>query len=261
MTDLTPDTSQGDSSPNPASTAGQTGASPTNPPAVTAAAPAQAAPAARPTWVPESFWDAEKSAPKEKEFSEHLASLEKLKADTEAKRGAIPAKAEDYKPDLGDIKLPEGVEIDLKDPYFVELQKAAHEEGLTAAAFNKVMSIEAKRIVAFREGVAAQRDKRNEMLGENGAARVDALSKWIDAQFTDPKEATQVKATMWTPVIVKFFEKIQQAAAGQGLHGFTQIGRETADRDDGKPDGWEKMAPIDRRTWQLQENRRKQALT
>ena len=102
----------------------------------------------------------------------------------------------------------------------------------------------------------AGRAERDKLLGENGAARVDALSKWIDAQFTDPKEATQIKATMWTPVIVKFFERIQKAATGQGLHGFVQTGREQA-QDDGRPDGWDKMSAVNRRTWQLQEDRRK----
>lgn len=258
MTDQATAGSPADQEP-PATTAGQSGASQTSPPAGTgAAAPAQAGqPATRPAWVPEPFWDAEKGAPKDKEFSEHLAALEKLKTDTEAKRGAIPAKPEDYKPDLGDIKLPPGRELDVKDPRFIELQKVAHEEGMSSAAFNKLLKIEATAVVESARRAEAGREELYKRLGENGAGRVDALSKWIDAQFTDPKEATQVKATMWTDVIVKFYEKIQKAATDQGLHGFVQVGRETAGRDDGKPDNWEKLTPIDRRAWQLQENRRK----
>jgi hypothetical protein len=240
--------------------AGQASASQTSPPAATGGGQGQVSQTtsavSRPTWIPESFWDAEKSAPKEKEFSEHLASLEKLKADTEAKRGAIPAKPEDYKPDLGDIKLPPGRELDTKDPRFVALQKVAHDEGLTPATFNKLLAIEANSVIESATRAEAGREERNKMLGENGAARVEALSSWIDAQFIDAKEAAQVKATMWTPVIVKFFEKIQKAATGQGLHGFVQTGREQA-QDDGKPDGWDKLSAVDRRTWQLQENRRK----
>jgi hypothetical protein len=238
----------------------QPGASPTSPPAATgpAAVPGQAAPASRPAWIPETFWDESKHAPKEKEFSEHLASLEKLKTDTEAKRGAIPAKPEDYKPDLGDIKLPPGRELDTKDPRYLALQKLAHEEGLTPAAFNKVLAIEANNVIESAKQAEAGRVARDQMLGENGAARVEALSTWIDAQFPDPKEAQQVKATMWTPVIVKFFEKIQLAASGQGLHGFVQSGREPA-QDDGKPEGFNDWKPIDKLTWFYQDKRKKSA--
>ncbi len=213
--------------------------------------------ASRPSWLPEAFWDATKGAAKDAEFASHLASLEKFKTDAEAKRSTVPEKPEGYEPDLGDIKLPAGQELNVKDPRFIALQKVAHEEGLTPETVNKLLRIEANQVVANDAAVAAGRAERDKMLGENGAARVDALAKWIDAQFPDEKEAQQVKATMWTPVIVQFFEKIQKALSTQGAHGFVQLGRDASSGTDGKPENWEKLSAVDRRTWFHQENRKK----
>lgn len=215
-----------------------------------------ATPPARPDWLPETFWDAAKNEPKGAEFKEHLSGLEKLKADVEARRGAIPGTPDAYKfVPPPDVKLPAGYEPSETDPKFVGLRQIAHEEGLSQEAVNKIVRLEAEALVAADARIKGDILARDTALGENGAARVAALAKFIESHWADPKEATQIKATLWTPVIVKHFEKFQQMLSSQGAHSLTGIGRDDKAGKDAVPDGWEKWSPVDRRTYQLERAR------
>lgn len=212
--------------------------------------------ASRPDYLPEAFWDGAKGEPKGAEFKDHLGALEKFKAEIEMKRGAVPQKPEAYKlvsPD--DVKLPAGYEPNEKDPKFIGLQKIAHEEGWSQETVNRIVKLEAESLVSFDAKVKTDILARDKALGENGAARVAALSKFIDSNWPDPKEATQIKATMWTPAIVKHFELFQKMLSSQGAHSFSGTGRADNEAQDNKPAGWDKMSPVDRRTIQLRQQR------
>jgi hypothetical protein len=219
----------------------------------TAAAHAQqapASPATKPDYLPESFWDATKGEPK-------ADDLKKFWADRDAARAAVPDKPEGYKLELPpDVKLPDGFEPNPKETKFVGLQKIAHEDGLSQATLNKIVRLEAEAVSAAHANVQRDIAARDKALGENGAARVTALAAFIDSHWSDPKEARQIKDTMWTPVIVKHFETYQKMVTGQGAHSFTQTGRDGApEPNDGKPPGWEKTSPENKRAWFLRQQR------
>jgi hypothetical protein len=212
--------------------------------------------ATRPDYLPEAFWDEAKGEPKTAEFKNHVGELEKFKAETEAKRAAAPPKPDDYKFIVpSDVKLPAGYEPNEKDPKFVALRKIAHEEGWSQAAVNRLIRLEAESLVAadakLKENILA----RDKALGENGAARVAALAKFIDSHWPDPNEAAQIRATMWTPVIVNHFETFQRMLSSQGVHSFSAAGRADNEPQDTKPPGWAKMSAVDRRAFLLRQQR------
>jgi hypothetical protein len=201
--------------------------------------------------MPETFWDAEKNAPKEKEFGEHLAGLEKIKTDSDTRRAAVPAKEEDYKIDLGDVKLPQGVEIDQKNESFLAVRKLAHEAGLPDKAFSQIIQAYAKDQLAQRQVGATQFTAavaaRNTALGENGAERASKLETWIDAGWTDKAQANQIKGSIAiSPVVFKAMEELQNYRSNQGVHGMTQTGREPAGPNDWKPENFDKLSSVDR---------------
>ena len=229
-------------------------------PASGAAAPQQS----RPAWMPENFWDAEKNAPKEKEFGEHLAGLEKLKTDSDTRRAAVPAKEEDYKIDLGDVKLPPGVEIDQKNESFLAVRKLAHEAGLPDKAFSQIIQAYAKDALAQtakgQTQFAAAIDARNTALGENGAERASKLETWIDAGWADKAQANQIKGSIAiSPVVFKAMEELQAFRSNQGVHGMTQTGRVPAGPNDWKPENWDKLSSVDRLVLTRQHGREKAA--
>ena len=202
--------------------------------------------------MPENFWDAEKNAPKEKEFGEHIAGLEKLKTDSDARHAAVPAKAEDYKIDLGDVKLPDGVEIDQKNPMFLELRDQAHKAGWTGEEFGKVLQTYAKKILAERaqnvDETRARIEARNTGLGENGAKRAADLETWIDASWEkNPAAGNEIKGlAQMSPWLTKELEDLKTYRTNQGVHGMTQTGRVEPGPNDWKPENWDKLSSVDR---------------
>lgn len=220
--------------------------------------------ASRPAWMPEAFWDATTGSPKEKEFSEHLTGLEKLKADDEARRAGVPAKPEDYKIDLGDVKLPQGVEIDQKNESFLEIRKLAHEAGLPDKVFNQIIQAYAKDVLA--QGAKGQAqftaaiEARNTALGENGAKRAADLEKWVDTAYPDKTQSAQIKGSIAiSPVIFKAMEELQAYRTNQGVHGMTQGGRIEPGPNDWKPDNWDKLSSVDRLVLTREHNRKSAA--
>lgn len=185
------------------------------------------------------------------DFAKHLEGLEKTRTDAEAARQGVPENVDGYKVEFPkEFKLPDGYELDEKDPRLAALRETAHKAGWSKDTFNQVVKIEADRLVADAENLKQAVAIRDKALGENGAARVDALGKWIDTLFDDDSKAFQVKQTMWTPVIVELFESFQKQLSGQGVLGHIQSGRE--EPGNGLPAGWDKMSPSDRLIWNRQ---------
>lgn len=213
----------------------------------------------RPDFLPEKFWDADKHEPKGADFKAHLESLEKVKAENDARWAAVPAKPELYKAELPkDFKAPEGFRVDEKDPEFAAFRAYAHANGLSQEQVSNLLAIRATAVLAKNAQLAEAIKARDAALGENGPARVDALSKFFDTYFQkDPQLAREVKSAFYTPGLVKIFEHYQKLVTGQGASGFSGIGRDgqQPERDDGKPRNWDKMSPIDRRAWQLAQAR------
>jgi hypothetical protein len=239
---------------------------PQSAPPSSAAPPAAASPpnpseppvVARPDWVPEAAWD-EKAGVKLEELGKSYGDLAKFKADTEtaaAERAAqIPAEAKDYGFELPkDLKLPEGVGVDEKSGLWTALQDSSKEIGLTKDQYTSVAGRFVQALAAeqtkMAEAYKAEQTEMFKALGDNGAARIDAVKSQMTALFGE-KVGAQFGSTLFTPDIVKGFEQVFTALRDQGVTSFNGAGRGDSGRTDGKPEGWDSMSALDKRTWQL----------
>lgn len=209
--------------------------------------------------MPENYWDPEKNEFKSSELAANLSDFQQMKADADARAAATPKTADGYKVELpADFTLPEGYVIDEKNPLIGALREAALETGLPQDAFAKVLAKGAAAMaaqdIAQHAAIKAATDKRDQQLGAKAAERVTALHDFFKTIAPDPKVQEQLKATLWTPDIVRVFEDYAALKASQGTHSFTQTGRDNT-VPDGKPDNWAGMSPVDRRTWQLANQR------
>lgn len=188
-----------------------------------------------------------------------FGDLAKFKADTEtaaAERAAqIPAEAKDYGFELPkDFKLPDGAGIDEASPLWAFFQDVAKGLGLTRSEYadvaSKYLTVEAAQKKAFADGVNSEREGLFKALGENGPARIDAVGNQMEAMY-GKKVADQLRQTLFTPDIVKAWELNFKALSDQGVTSFNGAGRGDSGRTDGKPEGWDSMSALDKRTWQL----------
>jgi hypothetical protein len=232
------------------------------PPAPASAAPAPAAPAAasptadkpaRPDWVGEQFWDADKGEIKGPDLKTAFDELTAFKAGEESKRAAAPEKPEGY-----ELKLPEGLDfgegvtfqLDEADPMFAFGRSVAHELGLDQPGFEKLVGSYAKMQVEQAKADGEVFKAQLEQLGPKGAERQKAVETWISAKL-GPDAATLFGGITKFKAGVETLEKVMRLASGGGAPGFTQTGREGAGKD--KIEGWadmsaaEKMAAARRR--------------
>lgn len=212
----------------------------------------------RPDWIPEDAWD-DKAGVNMDALGKTYGDLAKFKADTEsaaeARAAQIPAEAKDYGFELPkDLKLPEGVGVDEKSGLWSALQDASKEIGLTKDQYTGVAGKFVQAIAAEQTKMAsafkAEQAEMFKALGENGGARVDAVKSQMTAFFGD-KIGAQFGSTLFTPDIVKGFEQVFTALRDQGVTSFNGAGRGDSGRTDGKPEGWDSMSALDKRTWQL----------
>lgn len=193
---------------------------------------AQTTTTARPDYIPEKFWIADKSQPNvealgrsygelERKFStrnDDLLKEHRPKIEAEV-RGAIfanrPAKAEEYKNEFpADYKLPEGIEFgfDDKSPLMAEFKKLAHERGFSQGEFSKALQLYSQDALGRLPDPAAEMKK----LGENGKERAEAVKVWAEKHLgKDSPEMTALWNHATTGEAVVALEKLMKVA-GQG---------------------------------------------
>lgn len=213
---------------------------------------------ARPDWMPETAWDAATNAPKIDELGKSFKELSDFKAATEAQKAALPDAAEKYEVKLPDeFQMPDGWTVNADDPAWKAGREFAHKNGLSQEQFSSMAALYIEQQIAAKtandalvtQAVAA----RDKALGSNGAQRVDALNTWFKAEFGE-QVGTQLGHALFTPEIVGAFEQIQKTLVTQGISGFAGgSGRQQEGRADGKPENWDSMSAVDRRTWNLQQ--------
>lgn len=160
-------------------------------------------PSARPTWLPETHWDANLNA----------INLEALQKDFESKAALAARKPEDIKlpaklPD--DIKLPQGAtwKLNDKDPYVGMLRQIAAEEGLPQSAVDKFVVADARIKLANYQADQARMAAENAKLGEHGTARKDAIVNFLGASGLEPDERVAAANWMTDEVSVRAIEKL-----------------------------------------------------
>lgn len=190
---------------------------------------------ARPDYIPETHWDAEKNAPKP-EFGQFVKDHVAFKAADDSRKLTLPKTPDDFKLALPkDFKPPEGIEfkLDETDPLFAQARTWAHKNGLSQNEFETGIGMIAASKVADQQMIQTARNAEIAKLGVNGTARVTALNTWLDAKGYAP-----LKGMLVTAEIVSTFEKLMKDA--QGGSTFSQSHRESPD-EPGKIPGIEKM--------------------
>lgn len=212
--------------------------------------PAATPPAAvsRPEWLPESFWDSEKSTAKADAFEAATAAL--------TRKAGLPKTAEEYQPVLPK-GLPDDLKIDVKDPRFIEARKVAHEAGLTQDEFSKVLGLEAQRALAQAKMVVDGKAARDAELGPNGAARIDTLLAQAKAAGADDKEFAAFQRMLIEAPAISFVEKLMAKVSSQGVDTAARGGAGQGQSEPGKIEGYEKMSFAQR--WVAGEARRAKA--
>lgn len=189
----------------------------------------------KPEWLfDDTLFDAEKGVKvdelgaKAKELFERNKTAEEAAA---ARKADMPEKPEDYGFEFQlpeGVKLPDVVKVDEASAQWKTLQKVALARGLTKAEYREVagefvasMAAEqAHTLQQFKDGQA----ELFKQLGANGDSRVEAVKTWMKGAF-DEKTAGQLQNALFTPDIVKAFEKIQKALSDGGVVSFVQNGR------------------------------------
>jgi hypothetical protein len=103
-------------------------------------------------------------------------------------------------------------------------QRWAHKNGLSQAAFNELVAIQAHGVIAERQNYDRLSAANLEALGARGPQRIDALTTWIRATVGDV-DAKPIIATMATAAHVRFFEKMQQKITNPSGSNFNQAHR------------------------------------
>lgn len=202
------------------------------------ATPPAAVKRAKPADIPDDLWDADAGDYK----SERVKQLAESDASERARRDGLPKSAAEYKPDLpADVKLPEGAKINVEDPRFKALQETAHAEGWSQKAFSKAIALEVQRVTTEAATISAAIKARDEALGPNGTARVDAITAFAKTIAPDDKVAGELAKMLVTPGIIETFERIQAALGAQGITALARAPVAPAP-DPKKIEGWDKMS-------------------
>lgn len=142
---------------------------------------------ARPDWLPEKFWDGEAKAPNIENLAKSYAELEKNRGNTDELKAKWEAERLAQRPEAPDgYALPDHDALDVEamagSPIVGLWRKAAHEAGLGQDQFQAVIAEYAEAEVARME---AEREAELAKLGENAAARTQAVALWASKVLGD----------------------------------------------------------------------------
>lgn len=175
------------------------------------------------SWAGEQFL--ENGTLKVDDFRQHYESLSAAEAARAAAAAAVP-EAYDFAPpadlDLGDLKLPEGVDLSVKaddpayKPLFDELGTFLRENGLPQEAATKVTGLLSKyEATKFRAGYeAAQKDY--EALGPTDTAREQRLAT-VKRALESKLPADQAAALLGAAGSLKAVQALEKLAGTTGL--------------------------------------------
>jgi len=205
------------------------------------AAAATSAAAARPDWLPETLWDKDKGA--------KVEDIKALFADADAARAraaGVPKAPGEYKAELPKIDgLPEGLQIDVNDPRFKAAAEFAHAAGLSQKDFSAMLGFEAQRLMAQQRAIADAIKARDEALGPNKAARIDALTTFFKTIAPNEKVTFELGKTLFTTGVIEAWEGVQRALGNQGVTSLTRA-RGNGAAPAGKIEGYDKMTFVEK---------------
>lgn len=182
---------------------------------------------ARPDYLPETYWDAEKNAPKAEDLTKDLTDLAALRTEKEARAASIIAKPEDVQIALpDDFQMPEGLEFkpDPNMPLFKEFQKFAAGR-FTPDETKALVGLFARDLLNQSNAAEAARTEQMKALGANATTRVDAAQRWLNANVSE-QQAKVLSYALGTKDGVEAVESIIEKLKGvkpAGLPGNTGL--------------------------------------
>ncbi len=199
----------------------------------------------RPEWLPESYFDAEKSAIKLDDFGKHYGELATASKAEAERIAAYPAKVEDLKFTLpADLKLPEGMTLDDKNPQYQAFRNFVFDKKIDPAVGSEMLGMYVRQQVADVDAINKRVDEELGKLGVNGPARITALRTFFDGLVGNDLSKS-LMAGLFTEPQVRAMEKVMLALSNQGTQRLNG-----GSRDD-KPEGvtdeeYEAMSPRQR---------------
>jgi hypothetical protein len=197
-------------------------------PASSAAATSQnpstaAAPAERPSWTPEKFWDGGKHELKGTELRGELDRLTAIEAADISRKASVPA------PDAYQLKfnpdfvVPEGMQWswDGVDPALItQARSFANANGMSQEQFSGMLGLHAARLIAENQLVTTAKAAEVGKLGPNGNTRIDAVKTWVHAIVGDDAPAL-LRVIEQAPMAstIAAFEKMIRIFTTQGVGG------------------------------------------
>jgi hypothetical protein len=163
--------------------------------------------------------------------ADDVRELLAAKAERALRATKIPASAEGYQPTLpANLKLPDGiaeVQIDSKDPAFLDLRNLAHARGWDQDTFSAVLAIHAAKTA--QESALLQTAIQSEIakLGPNGSQRIGAFTTWLRSAVGDDS-ARALSQMLVSARHVEALEKLASKYLSGGAANSSQAHREPA---------------------------------
>jgi hypothetical protein len=187
----------------------------------------------KPSWLPdEKYYSADKGVNYDelgKNFRELSDFKSKIDAEAAARKAEMPEKSDGYGYAPEGYQLPENYRLDPESPMWKLLQETAYEKGLTKAEYAEMATkfIEASNAHQdnFVKALNTQRDELMKSLGDDGGEQISAVKSWFKSAFGDAI-GKQLSDTLWTPDIVRSWQKVQKQLTSQGAAGFSGLGRD-----------------------------------
>lgn len=188
-----------------------------------------AQPPARPDYLPENLWDAEKGFK-----SEDFNALVARDAERQAELAQVPETADKYEAKLPhDFKI-EGMELadgesalDENDPRIAGLRELAHANKWSQSQFEGVLALGVQMDFAEGQRLQEAQNRQVDLLGAKGKERVGAVKSWVSAKLP-ADQAEAILGTLYTAKQIEAMEAIMRMNRGTvpGTPGAArQIGR------------------------------------
>lgn len=215
---------------------------PSDKPAAAPAVETASAPApektARPERLSPDHWDDEKGAVKLDALLDAHSDVTTKLGELQSRFATVPDSPDKYEATVdavkallpADIKLPEDFELLPNDhPVMVGGKKLAHELGIPAADFPKLVAFEVQRQLGeakeMSEAAAAQRV----LLGQKADDRIAAVETWLKGRVGE-EHSRHLNAMLFSAKHIEAFESLIKQFGTGGAPPLTRTGQET-----GKP--------------------------
>lgn len=202
--------------------------------------------AARPADLDATYWDDDAGALKTDDVVAALNEAKAAKTAADERKATVPESADGYTLKLPEgVEIPEGFTLDENNPLFVAGREAAHKMGLPQADFSQLAGIVLQNQIAEQKAFVDRMGEERAKLGPEAGARVAAVTDALVARLGE-----NAKPHIKLMVSAQMVESYERLLNSSGEFAFGQQGRTTG-RADGRPENWDQLSALDRRSYDL----------